>query len=96
MDDYIDPMDEAKENRLIEEGITTPPELDITIPDTIAEGNAQTLDHHVDKTKDKWKEIKSVLHMAQFVQHFEASEDPLEDKKWEDLGKNNPPEHQRF
>ena len=50
MDDYIDPMDEAKENRLIEEGITTPPELDITIPDTIAEGNAQTLDHHVDKT----------------------------------------------
>lgn len=64
----MDPMDEAKENRLIEEGITTS-ELDITIPDTIA----------------------NTLHMEQFAYHFEASEDPLEDAKWEELGKNDPP-----
>jgi len=89
-DGQMDPMDVAKENRLIEEGLTTS-ELDITIPDTIAEGNAQTIDHHVNKIKDDWKAVKSVLHRAQFDFHFEASEDPLEDAKWEDLGKNDPP-----
>ena len=83
-------MDEAKENRLIEEGITTS-ELDITIPDTIAEGDAQALDHYVNKVKDDWKALKGVLHKAQFVYHLEASKDPLEDAKWEDLGKNDPP-----
>ena len=86
----MDPMDEAKENRLIEEGLTTS-ELDITIPDTIAEGDAQTVDHYVNKVKDNLKGMKNALHMAQFAYHFEASEDPLEDAKWEYLGKNDPP-----